>query len=86
MVTPTSQEVVLKFIGIINYYHNIWPRRPHTLSPLTKLKSINRTFKWEKAEQDAFEKIKQIVARNTLLNYPYFNETFKIHTNASAFQ
>ena len=24
--------------------------------------------------------------RDTLLNYPDFNETFKIHTNASAFQ
>ena len=26
------------------------------------------------------------MARNILLTYPYFNETFKIHTNASAFQ
>ena len=28
----------------------------------------------------------RIVARDTLLNYPDFNETFKIHTNASALQ
>ena len=26
------------------------------------------------------------MARDTLLTYPGFNETFKIHTNASAFQ
>ena len=26
------------------------------------------------------------MARDNLLTYPYFNETFKIHTNASAFQ
>ena len=26
------------------------------------------------------------MARNTLLTYPGFNETFKIHTDASAFQ
>ena len=26
------------------------------------------------------------MAHNTLLTYPDFNETFKIHTNASAFQ
>ena len=37
-------------------------------------------------KQDAFDKIKWIVARDNLLTYPYFNETFKIHTNASAFQ
>ena len=37
-------------------------------------------------KQDAFEKIKLIVDLDTLLNHPGFNETFKIHTNASAFQ
>ena len=39
-----------------------------------------------KVEQDAFKKIKRIVARGTLLTYPDFNETFKIHADASAFQ
>ena len=39
-----------------------------------------------KVEQDDFDKIKRIVARNTLLTYKDFNETFKIHTNASALQ
>ena len=37
-------------------------------------------------EQDTFDKIKRIVAHDTLLTYPDFNETFKIHTDASAFQ
>ena len=43
-------------------------------------------FKWTKIEQDAFDEIKGIVARNTLLSYPDFNEEFKIHTDASYFQ
>ena len=33
-----------------------------------------------------FDKTKRIVARDTLLTYPYLNEIFKIHTNASTFQ
>ena len=37
-------------------------------------------------EQDDFDKIKRIVACNTLPTYPDSNETFKIRTNASAFQ
>ena len=37
-------------------------------------------------EQDDFEKIKLIVARDTLLTYLNFHEIFKIHTNASEFQ
>ena len=31
----------------------MWPRRSHTLAPLTKLTPINRKFKWKKVEQDA---------------------------------
>ena len=43
-------------------------------------------FKWTEIEQDAFDEIKYIVDHNTLLAYPDFNETFKIHTNASRLQ
>ena len=34
----------------------------------------------EKVKQDALGKIKRIVSRDTLLTYPDFNETLKIHT------
>ena len=64
----------------------MWPRRSHTLAPLTKLTSIKINFKWTQVEQDAFGEIKRIVDRDNLLTHPIFNETFKIHTDASAFQ
>ena len=67
---PTSPKIVQKFIGIINYYQDMWPRRSHTLSPLTKLKSINRKCNWTKFEQNAFDEIKRIVSRDNLLTYP----------------
>ena len=50
------------------------------------MKSNKRKFEWIKFEQDAFYKIKRTVARDTLSTYPYFNEAFKIHTDASVFQ
>ena len=64
----------------------MWPRRSHTLAPLTILMHIKRKFKWTQVEQDIFDEIKRIMARNTLLTYLDFNETFKINTDASAFQ
>ena len=64
----------------------MWPRCSHTLAPLTKLTYIKRNFEWTQVEQDAFDKIKRIVARDTLLTYPDFNVTFKIYADASAFQ
>ena len=64
----------------------MWPRRSHTLAPLTKLTSIKINSKWTEVEQDAFDKIKMIVSRDTLLTYPDFNGTFKVHINAREFQ
>ena len=52
--------------------------RSHTLAPFTRLTSIKRIFKWTKVEQETFNEIKRIVARDTLLTYPHFNKTFKI--------
>ena len=86
MEPPTYRKEVPNFIRVINYYRNMWPRWSHTLAPLTKMKSIKRNFKCTQVEQDTFDKIKRIVARDTLLTYPDFNENFKTHTDASAFQ
>ena len=86
MKPPTSQKEVCNFIRVVNYNHNMLPRRSHKLAPLTKITSIKRKFKWMNVEKDALEEIKRIVARDTLLTYLYFNKTFKIHTNYSAFQ
>ena len=86
MAPPTSWKEIRNFIGVINYYLNMWPRRSHMLAPLTRLTSNEKKFKWTQIKQDAFEKIKHIVARNTLLTYPDSNEIFKIRTNDSTFQ
>ena len=64
----------------------MWPRQSHILAPLTKFMSIKINFKLTEFEQDAFDKIKRILAHNTLLTYPDLNETLKIHTDANAFQ
>ena len=45
IVPPTSQKELQKFIVVIKYYRDIWPRRSHTLAPLTKLTSIHRKCK-----------------------------------------
>ena len=86
MKPPTSRKEVQKFIGVIKYYRDMWPIRSHMLAPLTILTSIKRKFKWTQVEQDAFENINHIVARDTLLTYLDFNKTFKIHTDTRAFQ
>ena len=43
-------------------------------------------FKSAKTKQYAFNRIKRIAARDTLLTYLDFNEEFKIHTSARNLQ
>ena len=64
----------------------MWLKRSHLLQPLTALTSTKVQFKWTDVEQKVFDKIKQIVACNTLLIYPYSNKYFDKHTDASDFQ
>ena len=37
-------------------------------------------------KKKSFDKIKRIIARDTLLIYPYFNKRFDVHADASDFQ
>ena len=53
--SPTSQKEVLQFIGVVDYYCNIWERCSHTPAPLTKITPSKVKFKWTKIEQDDFD-------------------------------
>jgi len=80
---PKNRKELRSFIGIINFYRDMWIRRSHTLAPLTKLTSKKSKFKWTEVEQKAFDTIKKIASKETLLAYPDFNKPFEIYTDAS---
>ena len=65
MKPPTYRKQVQHFIGAINDYRNMWPRRSHTLAPVTRLTSNKQKFKWTQFKQDTFKKIKWILAHDT---------------------
>eukprot|EP00980_Cylindrotheca_fusiformis_P030595 scaffold25084_cov269-Cylindrotheca_fusiformis.AAC.1 len=41
---------------------------------------------WDDEHQKAFDTIKRVMSKETLLHYPNFNEPFEIHTDASLHQ
>ena len=71
---------------MINYYRDIWPQRSHILAPLTALTSGKVKWKWTDEHQKAFDEMKRVITRETLLAYPDFNKPFDIHTDASLLQ
>ena len=86
MMPPNNIKYVRAFLGLLNYYRDMWAKWSHLLHSLTSLTSTEVEFKWTYVEQKEFDKIKQIFACDTLLIYTDFNEHFYIHTDASDFQ
>ena len=83
---PTTRKQLRSFIGMVNYYRDMWPKRSHLLAPLSALTSSKVKWNWTNECQQAFEQMKELIARETLLTYPDFNKPFEIHTDASQVQ
>mgnify|MGYP006175924273 CR=1 FL=1 len=80
---PKTRKQLRSFIGMVNYYRDMWPKRAHNLAPLSGLTSAKVPWKWTPECQDAFDTMKKVIAQETLLTYPDFNKPFHIHTDAS---
>ena len=80
---PKNKKQLQEFLGMVNYYRDMWIQWSEVLAPLMCLTSANVKFEWSDVEQMALDKIKQIVGCETLLSYPDFNLPFEINTNAS---
>jgi hypothetical protein len=86
LTPPTTKRQLRRFLGMINYYRDMWRRRSHILAPLTTMCSAKAKFVWHDKEQKAFEEIKAIISRETLLAYPDFSKDFHIYTDSSDYQ
>jgi hypothetical protein len=59
-----SQKLLCGFIGMVNYYRDMWPHRSHILAPLTaqtgapKKGEKARPFEWTPDMQQAFDQMK----------------------------
>jgi transposase InsO family protein len=83
---PKTRKQLRRFIGMVNYYRDMWPQRSHLLAPLSSLTSVKVKWKWTKEHQQAFDQMKALMAKETLLTFPDFSQEFEIHTDASKLQ
>ena len=83
---PKTKKQLRGFIGMVNFYRDMWPKRSELLAPLSSMTSSTTKFKWTEEHDKSFKEMKKIMARETLLAFPDFNKPFDIHTDASKLQ
>ena len=83
---PTSTKHVRSFVGLVNYYKDMWPKRTHFLSHLTDVCSTRKKFVWTDIQEHAFQSIKRLVSEDVMLRFPNHKEPFQIFTDASNYQ
>jgi transposase InsO family protein len=86
LTPPKTKRQLRHFLGMVNFYRDMWRMRSHLLAPLSALVSPKVKFEWRQEHQDAFDQIKTLISKETLLTFPNFNEPFHIFTDASKYQ
>ena len=71
---------------MVNFYRDMWKQRSHLLAPLMGLVGSTAKFIWGEEQQEAFNEMKRVIGKETLLTFPDFNKEFHIYTDASDYQ
>ena len=80
---PRKLLEVQQFLGFVQYVPKFIPNFSLVAAPLTTLLKGRGEFRWSKAEQDAFDMLKQSMCSSHVLQLPDLTKPFEIHTDAS---
>ena len=80
---PASKEGVRSFIQMVGYMSRFIPNFSTIASPLRELIKKNVPFKWTKAENDAFEALKNSLTEETLLAYFKVGKPIRVYVDAA---
>lgn len=80
---PKTQKNIRQFLGKINFYHEYLPKSAVILEPLHNLLRKNQKFIWSVDCQKSFEKIKEMLCSQPILEIFDPNLPINIHTDAS---
>ena len=85
--SPTNVKELRRFLGMVQYYRDLWAKRSEMLAPLTdlvgkcgqtkvtKAKGTKKVpWHWDEVHQKAFETVKATIAKDEVLAYPDYNE------------
>lgn len=83
MPTPTNTEAVHRFIGLVGYLHKFIPNLSQEAKPLRVLLEKDVQWHWDKPQEDAFQRLKQLVTEAPVLQYYNVKKPVVMQTDAS---
>ncbi len=96
---PNNVKKLRHFLGMVQYYRDVWARCSEMLVPLTDLvgecgetkttrmnKTKKKPWRWDPIHQQVFDNVKAAIAKETVLAYPDFLKPFEIYTDPSTMQ
>lgn len=84
MEGPRSVKQVRQFLGLASYFRKFVKNFAAIVEPLTRLTKKNVPWKWEDAQERAFNKIKDKLMTRPILTIFDPNRPTEVHTDASA--
>ena len=66
IATTTNKRQLRRFVGMVDYYRDMWIRRSEALAPLTTLTSKEAKWEWTNVHQTSFDNMKKLIARAVL--------------------
>ncbi len=79
---PIKKVQLQSFLGFTNFYRRFIKGYSRVVKPMTQLTG-NDPWKWGKAQQDAFEELKRLLAEEVVLAIPTENGKFRVEADAS---
>ena len=69
---PKNKKFLRQFIGVVNYYKELFKKQRDILKPLTNMSGKNSTFDWDEKANKAFIEEKVMITKATMLDFPDF--------------
>ena len=80
---PRNADEVRRFVAFCNYYRRFIPYFSELAAPLNGLLKKNVKFEWSQHCKEVFESLKSQLLSPRILQFPDFNKTFILCTDAS---
>lgn len=80
---PKGTKDIKSFLGLVGYYRKFIPSFSQIAKPLNKLLAKDQKFNWDDKCEESFTNLKNILITEPILQYPNFEKTFILTTDAS---